>query len=374
MGDALVITDPERPTGIMFKGRVSRGDPPIFYRRRGSAAAALSREDVERLDLSAFGCLHLTGILPALSPCALDAAEYLVDKARAAGLFISFDPNLRPQLWPSPAVMAETVNRLAARADLFLPGAGEGERLMGSADPAAIARHYQRLGVRYVVVKTGKTGAYAAGEGEAFQSPTYQETAVVDTVGAGDGFAAGVLSALREGGLPAVEITFRTPAAADAIREACAAAPEAFVCAGTVLTAQQAEQAVAAGAKAIVSPGTNMEVVDWCLAQGVPVIPGCATPSEIEACMRKGLRLVKLFPAEVLGGVRMLKALAGPYAGVSFMATGGISPANVGDYLRQKNIVCCGGSWIVPEAALDAGDFDAIRRLAAEARAIVDSI
>ena len=156
--------------------------------------------------------------------------------------------------------------------------------------------------------------------------------------------------------------------------EACAAAPEAFVCAGTVLTAQQAEQAVAAGAKAIVSPGTNMEVVDWCLAQGVPVIPGCATPSEIEACMRKGLRLVKLFPAEVLGGVRMLKALAGPYAGVSFMATGGISPANVGDYLRQKNIVCCGGSWIVPEAALDAGDFDAIRRLAAEARAIVDSI
>ena len=178
VGDALVITDPERPTGIMFKGRVSRGDPPIFYRRRGSAAAALSREDVERLDLSAFGCLHLTGILPALSPCALDAAEYLVDKARAAGLFISFDPNLRPQLWPSPAVMAETVNRLAARADLFLPGAGEGERLM---------------------VKTGKTGAYAAGEGEAFQSPTYQETAVVDTVGAGDGFAAGVISALREG-------------------------------------------------------------------------------------------------------------------------------------------------------------------------------
>ena len=88
VGDALVITDPERPTGIMFKGRVSRGDPPIFYRRRGSAAAALSRADVERLDLSAFGCLHLTGILPALSPCALDAAEYLVDKGRAAGLVI----------------------------------------------------------------------------------------------------------------------------------------------------------------------------------------------------------------------------------------------------------------------------------------------
>ncbi len=150
--------------------------------------------------------------------------------------------------------------------------------------------------------------------------------------------AAGLACALCEGGLPAVEITFRTPAAADAIREACAAAPEAFVCAGTVLTAQQAEQAVAAGAKAIVSPGTNMEVVDWCLAQGVPVIPGCATPSEIEVCMRKGLRLVKLFPAEVLGGVRMLKALAGPYAGVSFMATGGISPANVGDYLLRRQL------------------------------------
>ena len=200
VGDALVITDPERPTGIMFKGRVSRGDPPIFNRRRGSAAAALSREDVERLDLSAFGCLHLTGILPALSPCALDAAEYLVDKARAAGLFISFDPNLRPQLWPSPAVMAETVNRLAARADLFLPGAGEGERLMGSADPAAIARHYQRLGVRYVVVKTGKEGAYFSQlGGKAGYSPAFPVREKVDTVGAGDGFAAGVISALAEG-------------------------------------------------------------------------------------------------------------------------------------------------------------------------------
>ena len=119
--------------------------------------------------------------------------------------------------------------------------------------------------------------------------------------------------ALKKGGLPAAEVTFRTDAAEEAIRRIKAEVPDVCVCAGTVLNVKTAERAVKAGASAIISPGTNPEVVRWCIAHRVPVIPGCATPTEVEACMRMGLDFVKLFPAEVVGGVKMLKALGGPY-------------------------------------------------------------
>ena len=126
-----------------------------------------------------------------------------------------------------------------------------------------------------------------------------------------------------------------------------------------------------AGASAIISPGTNPEVVRWCIAHRVPVIPGCATPTEVEACMRMGLDFVKLFPAEVVGGVKMLKALGGPYGNMKFMPTGGISAQNAAEYLAPPNVLCCGGSWMVPGGLLDAGDFDAIEALAREAAQIV---
>ncbi len=180
--------------------------------------------------------------------------------------------------------------------------------------------------------------------------------------------------ALQAGGLPAAEITFRSNAAEDSIRAISKSAPELCVCAGTVLNVETAKRAVDAGAKAIVSPGTNLELVRWCVKQGVPIIPGCATPTEVEACMREGLTTVKLFPAEVVGGVAMLKALAGPYSGMSFMPTGGISPSNVKDYLMLKNVVACGGSWIVPEKLLKEKRFDEIQRLAEEAAALRDTI
>lgn len=176
--------------------------------------------------------------------------------------------------------------------------------------------------------------------------------------------------ALCAGGLPAAEVTFRTPAAAEAIRRIRAEVPEVCVCAGTVLNAETAERAVEAGAEAVISPGTNPAVVKWCLEMGVPVIPGCATPTEVEACMRKGLDFVKLFPAEVVGGVAMLKALSGPYSHMAFMPTGGVSPENAAAYLAQKNVVCCGGSWMVPEKLLESGDFAAIERLARAAAEI----
>lgn len=176
--------------------------------------------------------------------------------------------------------------------------------------------------------------------------------------------------ALCAGGLPAAEVTFRTPAAAEVIRRIRAEVPAVCVCAGTVLNAETAERAVEAGAEAVISPGTNPAVVKWCLEMGVPVIPGCATPTEVEACMRMGLDFVKLFPAEVVGGVAMLKALSGPYSHMAFMPTGGVSPENAAAYLAQKNVVCCGGSWMVPEKLLESGDFAAIERLARAAAEI----
>ena len=172
------------------------------------------------------------------------------------------------------------------------------------------------------------------------------------------------------GGPPRTERTSRSAAAADAIRAVCREVPELTVCAGTVLTPEQAQQAVDAGAQAIVSPGTNEEVVRWCLHRGIPVIPGVATPTEAEACIRMGLDVLKLFPAETVGGVGMLKALAGPYSYLRFMPTGGINLKNLPNYLALPNVLCCGGSWIASEKQIDAGKFAEITRLAQEAAAV----
>ena len=178
--------------------------------------------------------------------------------------------------------------------------------------------------------------------------------------------------ALCDGGLPAAEVTFRSDAAEESIRRIAKEVPEMLILAGTVLTPETAEKAVEAGAQGIVSPGLNVETVRWCSEHSVPVVPGIATPSELETAMREGLRVVKLFPAEVLGGVSMLKALAGPYASVRIMPTGGVKPSNVREYLAQKNLIACGGTWIVPGDLLAREDFDGIRKLAAEAAAIRD--
>lgn len=180
--------------------------------------------------------------------------------------------------------------------------------------------------------------------------------------------------ALKNGGLPVAEVTFRSDAAADSIRAISKEVPDLLVCAGTILSVQNAEQAVEAGAKAIISPGTNMDVVHWCIEHNIPVIPGCSTPSEVEACMREGLTLVKLFPAEVVGGVSMLKALSGPYAGMKFMPTGGVKPNNVKEYLSQKNVLACGGTWMVPSDLLTAGKFDEIEALTKEAAALRNEV
>jgi len=179
--------------------------------------------------------------------------------------------------------------------------------------------------------------------------------------------AAPLAKALYEGGLPCAEVTFRTAAAAEAIAEMVGACPDMLVGAGTVLTTAQVDEAVAAGAKFIVSPGLNPTVVKYCVDKNIPVMPGINNPSGIEQAMELGLKVVKFFPAEPSGGLNMLKAMAAPYGGVRFMPTGGISPANVGDYLAWNRIIACGGSWMVPPKMLAEGNFEGIKRLAREA-------
>ena len=177
--------------------------------------------------------------------------------------------------------------------------------------------------------------------------------------------------ALCEGGLPCAEVTFRTAAAEESIRRISAAFPEMLVGAGTVLTTEQVDRAIAAGAKFIVSPGLNPKIVKYCQEKNIPITPGTQTPTEIEAALELGLKLVKFFPAEPAGGLKMIKAIAAPYVDVNFMPTGGINEKNVREYLAYDRIVACGGSWMVKKELVADGEFDKIREMTAEAAAIV---
>ncbi len=179
--------------------------------------------------------------------------------------------------------------------------------------------------------------------------------------------AAPLAKALCEGGLPCAEVTFRTAAAKDSIKAMSEAYPEMLVGAGTVLTKEQVDSAVEAGAKFIVSPGFDPEIVDYCLEKEIPVFPGCITPSEVAQAVKRGLRVVKFFPAEQFGGVATIKALSAPYVGLKFMPTGGVSAKNLKEYLACKPIVACGGSWMVKKDLIKAGEFDKIRELTKEA-------
>ena len=180
--------------------------------------------------------------------------------------------------------------------------------------------------------------------------------------------------ALEKGGLCCAEVTFRTDAAEEAIRLIHTAHPDFLLAAGTVLTTEQADRAIAAGAAFIVSPGFNPTVVKHCIDKGYPIIPGVCTPSEVEAAMSLGLTYLKVFPAEAAGGVKMIKAMAAPYTAVRFMPTGGISPKNIADYLGCKAVFACGGSWMVPADKISSGNFDEIERLTREAAELLKEI
>ena len=178
-------------------------------------------------------------------------------------------------------------------------------------------------------------------------------------------------TALVEGGLPCAEVTFRTEAAEESIRLMTEQFPEMLVGAGTVLTVEQVDAAVRTGAKFIVSPGFDAEIVDYCLKNEIPVFPGCISPSEVAQAVKRGLKVVKFFPAEPAGGLKFIRAIAAPYTMMKFMPTGGINPQNVREYLAYDRIAACGGSWMVKNTMIENNEFDHIEELVKEAVEIV---
>lgn len=180
--------------------------------------------------------------------------------------------------------------------------------------------------------------------------------------------------ALIDGGLPCAEVTFRTSAAEGAIRQMTEKFPAMLVGAGTVLSVEQVERAVLAGAKFIVSPGFDAEIVDYCIAKKIPVFPGCVTPSEVMQAVKRGLKIVKFFPAAQYGGIDTIQALAGPFTGIRFMPTGGVNSKNLESYLSSDKVAACGGSWMVKGELIRQGDFDKISQLAREAVELVAKI
>jgi len=177
--------------------------------------------------------------------------------------------------------------------------------------------------------------------------------------------------ALIDGGLPAAEVTFRTAAAEQAIKNITGEYPDILVGAGTILTTEQAQRALDAGAKFIVSPGFNPKVVDYCLEKNVLVTPGISTPSELEAALEKGLKILKFFPAESLGGLNFLKSMSAPYGGVKFIPTGGVDAGNLLPYLKFNKVFACGGSWMVKSDMIVARKFDEITKLVKEALTVM---
>ena len=177
--------------------------------------------------------------------------------------------------------------------------------------------------------------------------------------------------AMVAGGIDVMEITFRTAAAADSIRAVSENCPEMLVGAGTVITLEQCKKAVESGARFIVAPGFDEEVVRWCVENHVPVTPGCVTPTEIMAAMKLGLKVVKFFPAGVYGGLSAMKALSGPFGGIKFIPTGGVNAQNLAEYLAAPFIHAVGGSWVCPKADISAGNFEKITALCHEAHATV---
>ena len=178
-------------------------------------------------------------------------------------------------------------------------------------------------------------------------------------------------NALLAGGVSVMEITFRTTAAADSIKAVSENCPEMLVGAGTVVTLDQCKQALECGAKFIVSPGFDPEVVAWCVERNVPITPGCVTPTEIMAAMKLGLNVVKFFPAGVYGGLKAMKALSAPFGGVKFIPTGGVDAKNLKEYLDAPFVYAVGGSWLCPKKEIAAGNYDVVTTLCREASAIV---
>lgn len=191
---SLIYYNDHYPTGMMIKNQVVEGDPDIYYYRSNSAFSNFNTDLIDQIDLNKFDQLHITGIPLALSQNTRTASLRLVEKAKQAGIYISYDPNLRPSLWSDNNTMIKTTNQMAKYCDMFLPGNNEGKILIGSEDPKTISNYYLTLGVKEIVIKLGAKGAYYANQDESLIVPGFKVSKVIDTVGAGDGFASGIIS------------------------------------------------------------------------------------------------------------------------------------------------------------------------------------
>ena len=200
IGTSLISYDSIYRTGIQLKNRVTDGsDPQAPYYRKGSAASHITKEDIDKINLNGIDLIHITGIPPAISQSARKATFRLAERAKENNIFLTFDPNLRPALWEDKETMVEVLNQLSEYADLILPGEEEGEILAGTTDNKEIANFYHNLGVKIVIVKNGSEGAYYSDGNDSCQVSGFKVDKVVDTVGAGDGFAVGVISGIIEG-------------------------------------------------------------------------------------------------------------------------------------------------------------------------------
>ena len=199
IGTEFITFDSIYKTGTMLKSKVSKGDPVTAYYRKGSAFSHMTAEDIDKVDLKGIKLVHVTGIPAALSKSCREATYRLMDRAKEEGIFITFDPNLRPALWENEEVMVKVINDLATRCNLILPGTEEGLILTGSNDPEKIADFYQGLGIKEVIVKEGSNGAYVRSGSHSFRQAGFKVEKVIDTVGAGDGFAVGIISGKLEG-------------------------------------------------------------------------------------------------------------------------------------------------------------------------------
>lgn len=196
LASELIIRDSALPVGVMYKNKVKKGDPDTLYYRKGSAASTLKIEDVEQIDFSLFDVLHMTGIPPALSQSLRETSFYMIKEAKKKGCLITFDPNLRPSLWEDQATMIETVNELASISDVFLPGLGEASLLSGLDAVDDITEFYLAKGIKTVIVKDGASGAHYRTKDRKGHVPGFHVSEIVDTVGAGDGFAVGIIDGL----------------------------------------------------------------------------------------------------------------------------------------------------------------------------------
>lgn len=203
----------------MLKSKVSSGDPVTAYYRKGSAFSHTTAEDIDKINFAGVSLVHVTGIPPALSLSCREATYRLMERAKENNCYITFDPNLRPALWESEEVMIKVINELASQCDLILPGVSEGAILTGSSEPEKIADFYQKLGVKDVIIKEGSKGAYVRSDSESFRQKGFKVKKVVDTVGAGDGFAVGIISGklenldmkesvVRANAIGAIQVTF----------------------------------------------------------------------------------------------------------------------------------------------------------------------